>query len=359
MGTVWNPNTRRYESNGTAPARGYTKTAVKGGRGGKPKIDPAAAAAGGWQNVYSPNRAESAGAREGQTAAGVVPAGEMDWAGLYKQLTGGGSSGPTTAQQRAGGLQAAKILERAGRQGQAMYGQQADELTQQLGGIYNPFYSQQEQFIGDQQKRAMDFLAAQYGGNQQAIQQATAAALQAIPTSAAYQNVPIVNLQQEQNPLLAALGAYGASGEAATAQSAADAQMAQQLADLVKGSAGQMSTAQQAVLDAAKFDVTAGGQSALQQLALAKQAQEAGITSEQQRAMSELAGAKVGSQAEIAAARQGLLSQGIESLLEGLRGGATQRAETIAKYGPSPKKPKTGAKNKGGKVKGKSKTGRK
>ena len=351
MGTVWNPNTKRYENTGTPPARGYVKSAVRGGRGSKPNIDPAAAAAGGWQNVYSPNKAESAGARAGQSAAGVTPAGEMDWAALVNQLTGGGSSGPTTAQQRAGGLQAAKILERAGRRGQAAYGRQADELTQQLSDIYNPFYAQQEQMIGDQQKRAMDFLAAQYGGNQQAIQQATAAALQAIPTSTAYQNVPIVNLQQEQNPLMAALGAYGASGEAATAQSAADAQMAQQLADLVRGSAGQMSSAQQAVLDAAKFDVTAGGQSALQQLALAKQAQEAGITAEQQRAMSELAGAKVGSQADIAAARQGLLSQGIESLLSGMKEGAAQRAETIAKFGPKPKK--TG----GGKSK--SKTGKK
>lgn len=354
MGTVWNPNTRRYETTGTAPARGYTKSPVKGGRGGKPKIDPAAAAAGGWQNVYSPKPAESVGAREGQAAAGVVPAGEMDWAELYKQLTGGGTSGPTTAQKRAGGLQAARILERAGRRGQKMYGQQAGELGSQLQAIYNPLFAQRQQDIDTQQQAALDFLNAEYGGNRQAIEQATAAALAGLPTSSAYQNVPIVNLQQQQNPLMASLAGFGADTQAVTQQSAADAQMAQQLADLVRGSAGQMSAAQQAVLDAAKSDVTTGGQSALQQLALARQSGQTGISAERQRAMSELAGERAGAEADILTARQGLLSKGIESLLEGLTGAATQRAETVAEYGPSPKKSKPKPK-----PKSKSKTGRK
>lgn len=348
MGLVFNPQTRRYEQTGGTSNRSYTKSGVKGGRGSKPKIDAAQAQAGGWQDIYSPNKFDVAGASSGMSDAGVPLPNkpkEVDWVTFYNELkNGGGASGPTTAQKRAGGLQAARILEQAGRRGQAMYGQQAANLASELQGIYNPVFQQREAGIESQRKAAMDFLAAQYGGNQQAINQATQAALAGIPQqSMAYQNVPIVNLQQEQNPLLSALGAYGASGEAATAQSAADAQMAQQLADLVKGSAGQMSTAQQAILDAARSDVQTGGSTALQQLALARQAQEGGIGAEQMRALNELSGQRASSAADIATARQALMSQGIESLLSGMQEGAVQRAKTVQEYGPSKKR----GKNKG------------
>jgi len=128
------------------------------------------------------------------------------------------------------------------------------------------------------------------------------------------------------------------------------------LADLVKGSAGQLSSAQQAVLDAARSDVQTGGASALQQLALARQAQEAGISAEQMRALNELSGQRASSAADIATARQALMSQGIESLLSGMQEGALQRAKTVQEFGPSKKKEKgrnlpIGGKNKG-KVKG-------
>lgn len=364
MGVTFNPRTRRYEQTGGTSKRSYTKSGVHGGRGSKPKIDTTAAQAGGWQDIYSPNKADVAGATAGMTDTGTpLPnqPDEPDWVSLYNELkNGGGASGPTTAQKRAGGLQAARILEQAGRRGQTMYGQQAANLAGELQGIYNPMFQQREAGIEAQRKAAMDFLAAQYGGNQQAINQATQAALAAIPQqSMAYQNVPIVNLQQEQNPLLSALGAYGASGEAVTAQSAADAQMAQQLADLVKGSAGQLSSAQQAILDAARSDVQTGGASALQQLALARQAQEAGISAEQMRALNELSGQRASSAADIATARQALMSQGIESLLSGMQEGALQRAKTVQEFGPSKKKEQgrnlpIGGKNKG-KVKGKAK----
>jgi len=221
-----------------------------------------------------------------------------------------------------------------------MYTQQGNDLARILSDIYNPMFTQQEQGINQQQQAAMDYLQTQYGANQQNINQATQQALAAIPTSAAYQNVPIVNLQQEQNPLLSALGAYGAGTESVQAQSAADAQMAQQLSDLVKGSAGQLSTAQQAVLDAARSDIQTGGSMAAQQLALARQAGQAGINAEQMRALNELRGRGMDISGDIARAQQALMSQGIESLLGGMSEGALQRAKTVAEYGPAPKKSK-------------------
>jgi len=309
----------------------------------------------GWSNVYSPNPAESSGAT---AALGDTPSAEDEaLQALFDRLSGGSGGGPTTAQKRAGGLQAARILEQAGRRGEQMYQGLARSAGEQLQGVYSPLFQQQETGIEAARKAAMDYLTSQYGANEQAINQATQAALAAIPQqSMAYQNVPIVNLQQEQNPLLSALGAYGASGEAATAQSAADAQMAQQLADLVKGPAGQLSSAQQAILDAARSDVQTGGSTALQQLALARQAQEGGIGAEQMRALNELSGQRASSAADIATARQALMSQGIESLLSGMQEGALQRAKTVQEFGPSKKKEKgrnlpIGGKNKG-KVKG-------
>ena len=328
----------------TAPPKPVTKpvtkpVAARGGRGSKPQIDPTTAALAGWSNVASA-RPEGTGAR----AAVSDVATEEDAAlqDLFDKLSGGGGDGgPTTAQKRAGGLQAARILQQAGRTGQQLYNQQGNALAQILSDIYNPVYAQQETAINAQQKAAMDFLASQYGGAQGAINQATQAALAGIPTSTAYQNVPIVNLEQEQNPLLSALGAYGAGTESVQAQSAADAQMAKQLSDLVKGSAGQLSAAQQAVLDAAKSDVTTGGSEALRQLALAQQAQQAGINAEQMRALNELRAGGAQTSADIAKAQQALMSQGIESLISGMSEGALQRAKTIAEYGPRPKKSKT------------------
>ena len=306
----------------------------------RPKVDVGSATSQGWSNLYSPNPAESSGAAA--TSGDIQNEGDLALQGFYDMLMGGGgASGPTTAQKRSGGLQAARILEQAGRRGQQAYAQQASDLASEMQNIYNPLFNQQQTALDAQRKAAMDFLAAQYGGSQGSINQATQEALAAIPQkSMAYQNVPIVNLQQEQNPLLSALGAYGAGAEGVQAQSAADAQMAQQLADLVKGSAGQMSSAQQAILDAARSDVQTGGSTALQQLALARQAQEAGISAEQMRALNELAGSRAQSAADIAAARQGLLSKGFESLLGGMTEGALQRAKTVQEYGPAKRRSK-------------------
>lgn len=315
-----------------------------GGQGRtKPNINIGEAQASGWGQTQSPRPPERAGASMAQEEWGTgttTTSGEDATNAMLDQLFGrtSGDGGPSTAQKRAGGLQAAEILARAGRQGFNEYSRLGQDLGQSLEALYNPYYAQQEQDIGTQKQAALDFLNTQYGGNREAIEKATAAALAAIPTSTAYQNVPIVNLQQEQNPLMNALAAYGASGQAATQQSAADAQMAQQLSDLVKGSAGQMSAAQQAVMDAAKFDVTAGGTNALQQLALAKQAGEYGIGSEAQRGLSELARQRLGTQGDILAAKSGFAGKGIDALLAGLSDSATQRAKTVAEYGPAPKK---------------------
>jgi DNA-binding TFAR19-related protein (PDSD5 family) len=101
-----------------------------------------------------------------------------------------------------------------------------------------------------------------------------------------------------------------------------------------------MSTAQQAILDAARSDVQTGGTSALQQLALSRQGQAAQADAQRQAALNQLFGDKARSQADIIQLQQNLMSQGIESLLGGMQEGAVLRAKTVQEYGPAKKKDK-------------------
>jgi hypothetical protein len=306
--------------------------------------------------------------------------------------TGGAGGGPSRQQSSRWGSQAARGLERAGRRSAAAVRSRADEQAAAMRGLYdpmyaqqeaavrglrgqseaayNPYFTQQEAGIEAQRKAAMDYLDAQYGGNQQAIQQATQAALAAIPQAQAYSNVPLLELSPQQNPLLASLQGFGASTEAAGVQSAQDAALAAQMAQLVRGSAGQLNTAQQAMRQAALGDINAGQALALQQLALGRMGAQAGISGAAQQGLTGLAGERArlgadlasaeasglvdlakqraGSGVEVEQMRQEMLNKALEQMLGGRDAAAQLRAKTIAEFGPSGKK-KTGK----GKGKGK------
>ena len=304
---------------------------------------------------------------------------------------GGGGRQPTRRQSSRWGRRAANVMERAGRQAQGEFQTRAEQQAAAMRGMYNPMFAQQEQAIkglrgaamGEydpyfsqqetaldaQRKAALDFLEAQYGGSQTAIQQATQAALAGIPAAQAYSNVPLVELQQQANPLLASLTGFGAGTEGAQAQSAQDALLSGQLAQLARGSAGQLQQAQEAMRSAAQQDLTFGQAQALQQLALNRMAQLGGIESTRQQGLSSLAGERArlgadfaaqeatgladlakqraGADVDVETARQQLLNQGLEALLGGRADAATQRAKTIAEFGGKVRR--RGGKGKGGK----------
>lgn len=260
---------------------------------------------------------------------------------------GGGVTGPTREQQRQYGMAAARPLQQAGQQAANMY---RDFATQQAGsmqGFYEPYFKQAETSAEDQRRAALDFLAQQYAGNEANINAATQAALQGIPESQAYSNVPLVELQQQANPLLGSLQAFGADTGAAQGQSAQDAQLAQQLAQMVRGSAGQLNQAQQGMRTAAMGDINAAQARALQGLTLGKAAETAGIGGRYQTSMGDIAAQRAQSGAGIEEARQQLLSKGLESLVGGTMDAATQRAKTIAEFGTKKAKAKAKPKVKG------------
>lgn len=305
--------------------------------------------------------------------------------------TGGGGGKPSRKQSSRWGLRAAREFEQAGRRAQAGYNARAEQQAAALRGLYDPmfaqqeaavkglrgqamtaydpYFTQQESAVEAQRKAAMDFLEKQYGGSETAIQQATQAALAGIPAAQAYSNVPLVELQQQANPLLASLSGFGAGTEAAQAQSAQDAAIAGQLAQLVRGSAGQLQQAQEAMRGAAQQDLTFGQAQALQQLALNRLAQLGGIEATRQQGLSSLAGERARLGADFAAqeatgladiakqragagvdveqARQALLNEGLAALLGGQTSAAEQRAKTIAEFGGRVRR--KGGKSKSGK----------
>lgn len=319
---------------------------------------------------------------------------EYGTSGSLEEILGGGTGTggkPSRKQSSRWGLRAARQFEQAGRKAQAGYNARAEQQAAALRGLYDPmfaqqeaavkglrgqamtaydpYFTQQESAVEARRKAAMDFLEKQYGGSETAIQQATQAALAGIPAAQAYSNVPLVELQQQANPLLASLSGFGAGTEAAQAQSAQDAAIAGQLAQLARGSAGQLQQAQEAMRGAAQQDLTFGQAQALQQLALNRLAQLGGIEATRQQGLSSLAGERARLGADFAAqeatgladiakqragagvdveqARQALLNEGLAALLGGQTSAAEQRAKTIAEFGGRVRR--KGGKSKSGK----------
>lgn len=296
----------------------------------------AAAAAGLFGESPTSGTSQSAGTTD-----------DSDWLAGLKALNTPSAS-PTTAQKRDAGLAAARELERFGQQAQGLYGTQASQLAAALQDAYSPFFGEQRSGIETQRLAQLKFLADQYGAGQQAINAATQAALAGIPQqSAAYSQVPLVELRGGENPLMGALATFGASREPVDVQAGADAQLAAQLAQMSRGAAGQLNTAQQAMLDAARMQATESQSRALQQAALNRQIAEMGVSADTRKALQSILGEEANAAANIEQARQSLLSKGIESLLGGLEAGAKQRATTIQKYGPPKTKPKPKGKGKG------------
>lgn len=214
---------------------------------------------------------------------------------------GGGGGWRANPMAAAAGFSAAAQQEAAGRQAQQQYGQLAQT----------------------QMQAAMDDIASRYGTQQaqseEAIRNATAQFLQAIPQSTGFQQAQFMTLPQEQ-AALADLARYGATGEQARAVAAQDDAMSRAIQNIMQTSARQLGQAEQGYLDALGLAGRGGETAALQGL---QQQLMAGRSSEE-------AGAR--------AAQQQLLAAGIEALMSGRQTAAQTRAATTAEYGRPPKK---------------------
>lgn len=221
---------------------------------------------------------------------------------------------------------------RAGRTAAADYEAAArgqyDATLQRIKDLYAPEASA----LDAQRTQRLQMLADAISGAQGDITSAQEDFLKYLPTSTAYQNVPLVNLPIEQNPLLAALQQQGAGTGAVEAQRALDMALSQQLQQLGQRSAEQTGTAEQQYLDALRRSGVGAGAAGLQYLAQQKPALEAAYQSEFDKARAELAR----QQAEDTANAE-------EALRKALLDAAKVRMETTQEFGPPPKKPEAAA----------------
>ena len=133
-----------------------------------------------------------------------------------------------------------------------IYSQQGkDSYNTSLGRI-GSLYGKQESDINSQRGASLDALLQAVNAGSGQISDAEQQFLSSLVTPTAYSNVPLVDLGQtpQSNPLMGALQAEGADTSGVTAQSATDAALAQQYAQLVRNTAGQLNTGNRNYMDA-------------------------------------------------------------------------------------------------------------
>ena len=140
-----------------------------------------------------------------------------------------------------------------------LYSSQAEESGRQFDDYSATAVSRRDD--------ALRQLAEAASRSEKAITGAETDTLANLIATKAYRDVPLVELGQQQNPLLAGLAAEGASTAGVEQQSAQDAQMAAQLAALSRGAMSQLNAGEENYLTALRNAVRYEGGLARQDLA--------------------------------------------------------------------------------------------
>ena len=213
----------------------------------------------------------------------------------------------------------------SGMQAVADYEQQAkDAKTAALGRLGDVYDPQAEQ-IDDQRKRQLKLLETLITQGQSDVSQAEIDFLNAVKPTSAYSNMPMVDMQAIQNPLLEALRQQGAGEEAVQSQAAMDKSLNDFMNQLQTQSATRYGDVQQNYLEALKN--SARGASAAGQTFLGMRQPEisSGIESDYSKMLNELATARAGSEASV----EDQLNTALSKIIE-------LKADTTAKYAPPP-----------------------
>ena len=195
----------------------------------------------------------------------------------------------------------------------------ADKAMAALKALYEP----QTAAVDAQRAEQLRLLQNAIEQGQTDITSAEADFMKYLPSSTAYQNVPLLSLEQAQNPLLAALQQQGAGTAQVESQRALDAALAKQLSDLSSRAATQTGASEQAYLDAVK---RAGAGAALAGRTYLGQRQpeiQAGIQSKYDEALANLAADRAKAEADVQNQLQTALAQAI-----------ADKAKAEADYGP-------------------------
>lgn len=200
---------------------------------------------------------------------------------LLGSIYGGGTSGTSSGPSQANRRQASQTVKRAGRQAKRDYTRMANEGFDTSTKESDAYYKQR----GATAKQGID--------------DATTAFLNSLITPTAYQNMPLPNMQVQEQGLGESLGAYGATGDLARQQRTADQGNLDFASQLASRSAGQLNTAQTNYMDAIR-NAGLGGQASA----------NLGLTQL-------LEGLRGSSRADAEAVRRDLLTRGIEAMISG------------------------------------------
>lgn len=260
--------------------------------------------------------------------------------------TGKPVKAPAAGGNKGGGAAATdKVLQEAqdralayasGMQAVADYEAQAQAAKEAAMGRLADVYDPQAKQIEDERLRQLKILEGLISQGQTDISQAEVDFLNAVKPTSAYSNMPTVNMEAIQNPLLAALRQAGAGEQAVQSQSAMDKSLNDFMNQLQQQSATRYGDVQQNYLESLK---NAGrGAAAAGRTYLGQRQPEitAGIESDYSKMLNELATARAGSQASV-----------YDQLNDALSKIAELKADTTAKYAPR-KKQQTTDINRGG-----------
>jgi hypothetical protein len=224
----------------------------------------------------------------------------------------------------------------SGMQAVSEYEAQANAAKEAALGRLKDVYDPQEKQIADERLRQLKILEGLISQGQTDISQAEVDFLNAVKPTSAYSNMPMVNMEAIQNPLLEALRQAGASEESVQSQSAMDKSLGDFMNQLQQQSATRYGNVQENYLESLRNAGRGGALAGRTYLGQRQPEITAGIESDYSKMLNELATARAGSESSV----YDQLSDALSKITE-------LRADTTAKYAPR-KKPQTTNVNRGG-----------
>ena len=235
---------------------------------------------------------------------------------------GDGGAAATATDKALKEAQDRALAYASGMQAVADYETQANAAKEAAMGRLKDVYDPQEKQISDERLRQLKILEGLIGQGQTDISQAEVDFLNAVKPTSAYSNMPMVNMEAVQNPLLAALRQAGAGEEAVQSQSAMDKSLSDFMNQLQAQSATRYGDVQQNYLEALKNAGRGGSLAGRTYLGQRQPEITAGIESDYSKMLKELATARAGSEASV-----------YDQLNDALSKITELKADTTAKYG--------------------------
>jgi hypothetical protein len=170
-------------------------------------------------------------------------------------------------EQQAYESSIARQQERAEREAQFNALNEVAKIYSGQAGKYGKQFDDYSSAATGTRDAALRQLMESAGRSEKAITGAETDTLANLIATKAYRDIPVLELGQQQNPLLAGLAAEGASTAGVEQQSAQDAQIAAQLAAMTRGAMGQLNLGEENYLKALQNAVRYEGGLARQDLA--------------------------------------------------------------------------------------------